>query len=431
MRFRNCLVCAGTVLALTASSCFAYEAGDSITIKFHGYNSLEFGQVVNGENSVVGRLHNVWQELMRTGFSVNASVWGSRLTLNMNVQVQMWHSFPQFQKDPPTEQIYFNAFLPEANGIYKFGDVNNPFLSLGVGYFLYKYNPESRNLGEYLFRSTPYPQFLTSQFDFCYAQPMGIYLGSDLFNHSLKQDFFLTMNVTDIPIYDFSLAYVVSCNFMHLLEVGAGVRFVDLISMNDSLTTPKSRSENEYVMNGDTGFFSFKGTMLMGRATLDPKFFFHSSILGNEDLKLYCEAAILGVENQGPLFNDINKRIPVMFGFNMPTFNFMDVLAVEAEWFDSPYPNDNYEVIRNNYPQPDVYAGASGIDSAKLNYYPNGRWKWSVYGKKTINKNLSLIAQVANDHMRLNCADWAMQDYEETLRKPWDWYYMLKIMLEI
>jgi hypothetical protein len=265
MKLRISQAVTGIALVLAvAHTCQAFDANDSL--KFNGYNSLEFGQVVRGENSRLGvPLNEVWQQLMRTGFSVNASVWDSRLTLNMNVQIKMWHGYPFYQRNPPTEDLYFNTFLPEANGVYKLGDTKNPYLSIGLGYFLYKYNPEARNLGEYLFRSTPYPQVLVSEFDFCYAQPLGLYLSSELFDHALKQDFFITTNVDQVPLYDFSLAYVCSYNIKNILELGAGVRFCSLLPMSDSLTTRKDHgSQNEYVSdNGDTSFYTFKGTVLI------------------------------------------------------------------------------------------------------------------------------------------------------------------------
>src|SRR3954469_17744921 len=47
----------------------------------------------------------------------------------------------------------------KADLVWKMGPVENPFVTLQFGLFPYKYSDAS-NLGEYLFRSGPYPTFL-------------------------------------------------------------------------------------------------------------------------------------------------------------------------------------------------------------------------------------------------------------------------------
>src|SRR5690606_23264128 len=65
-------------------------------------------------------------------------------------------------------------------------------------------------------------------------------------------------------------------------------------------------------------------------------------MLGSNDLVLYGEAALLGVKDYPIFYDDWTKRVPVMIGFNLPTFKFLDVLAVEAEYYGSEYP-DNFQ----------------------------------------------------------------------------------------
>ncbi len=69
------------------------------------------------------------------------------------------------------------------------------------------------------------------------------------------------------------------------------------------------------------------------------KFSFLQRLFGKNDLKLYAEGAILGCENYPGWYNNIYDRMPIMFGFNFPTFKLLDVLAIEAEYFPSPYKN--------------------------------------------------------------------------------------------
>ena len=60
--------------------------------------------------------------------------------------------------------------LSRADFIYSHGEGFN----LDVGYFPIKYNDNARNLGEYLFRSGTYPQYLTANFDFAAARVTGL-----------------------------------------------------------------------------------------------------------------------------------------------------------------------------------------------------------------------------------------------------------------
>jgi hypothetical protein len=48
-----------------------------------------------------------------------------------------------------------------------------------------------------------------------------------------------------------------------------------------------------------------------------------------------------------PGYNDLLKRTPIMFGFNVPTCKVLDVLSLEAEWWDSyPFANSYWGFIR-------------------------------------------------------------------------------------
>ena len=79
--------------------------------------------------------------------------------------------------------------------------------------------------------------------------------------------------------------------------------------------------------------------------------------------------------------------MPLMFGFDVPAFKLLDVLAVEVEYYTNPYFNDNktklYAIERNMPATPFII-----LDQAND---PNGHgvvtttahhWKWSVFAKK-------------------------------------------------
>ena len=133
--------------------------------------------------------------------------------------------------------------------------------------------------------------------------------------------------------------------------------------------------------------------------------------------------------NNSPVtdYSDMAKRIPVMMGFNFPTFKMFDVLSIEGEWFGSDRPNTTDGVSANDLPDEEIF-GAGGnnypyVDSVK------DHWKWSVYGKRTFAGHFSVVGQIASDHYR-----WELNDYQaqaqysgvEALREPNKYYYIIK-----
>ena len=102
----------------------------------------------------------------------------------------------------------------------------------------------------------------------------------------------------------------------------------------------------------------------MARLSVDPKGFLPSGfkdMCGNEDFKIYAEAAILGftnitaykdsmdpntglpvpgkfaIDSSKNYYSRISQRIPVMFGFTLPTFKLLDYLSAEWEWYGWPF----------------------------------------------------------------------------------------------
>jgi hypothetical protein len=171
----------------------------------------------------------------------------------------------------------------------------------------------------------------------------------------------------------------------------------------------------------------------MGRFSLDPQSLFPNNLFGHEDFKIYSEAAILGLINY-PLgedgktrYDDIKKRIPVMGGFNIPAFKYLDILSLQAEWFGSDYINDLNPIMFDNQPIPfSSNRGTKTPYNTKENH--NGDdWKWSLYGKKTIAEHFNIVFQFARDHMRWYREDYTLQDGQEALRSNKDWYYTIKL----
>jgi hypothetical protein len=190
---------------------------------------------------------------------------------------------------------------------------------------------------------------------------------------------------------------------------------------------------------------------LMARASFNPQTIFKSDMLGPEDLKVYAEAAVLGWKNYPYYYEDRMRRIPVMVGFNFPTFKLLDRLSLELEFRNPEFLNSSrisYEV--DGLPLPYIPRTTVPYDSTLLAYKSVGRpawdsagrtvqmdslmkeqgFKWSVYAKRTIVPGLTLYCQAASDHMRgIHFKGFPLS---ETIGRSWkDWYFLFRVELGI
>ena len=332
----------------------------------------------------------------------------------------------------------FSLYLIEASSISQFGDPEKVFFDIKWGYFSVKYNPQATNLGEYLFRGSAYPGILVSGFELADKKKlMGIRIGNS-FRDMFFQDIYFDSEIDRYPIYDFSLSYLMSLKFKKFVNFGAGIRFERLIPADKYKTTPGldtlytdqgfGKNKNYIYINednNDTTRYTFKGTNLMARITLDPKDFLPFEIFGKEDLKIYAEVALLGVKNYPLWYENRKERIPVMFGFNLPTFKILDVLALEFEWYGCQYMNSTKNIWEKRSPVP--YAGSSVSTSPEYDTYPykdSDNWRWSVYASKKVTSFLRLSTQFARDHIQHDQA----RIYDDVTPRPGDWYWMFRSM---
>jgi hypothetical protein len=269
-------------------------------------------------------------------------------------------------------------------------------------------------------------------------------ISSDLFGW-LHQDLMYSMETTVPPFYNGSISYLADCKVKNFIDIGAGVSFANLLSVDDNATTPKNVDKNRFIKaNGDTGYYTFQGTKLMAKLCIDLKSVIPLSIFGAEDLKIYGEAAILGLENypRNDTINTLNpsisqgkniwgydtlaNKIPIMFGFNFPCFKLLDVLALEFEWYGCPYPNSYKNRLGPgadySYPVPD-FSKRSNIN------YNADNWKWSLYMKRTFfNDHFGVVLQFARDHIRNETLVDEANDYEEAFSLNNQWWWMMKFV---
>jgi len=313
------------------------------------------------------------------------------------------------------------------------------------GYFPVKYNPESRNLGEYLFRSGTYPGYLVTGYEMADKVKLCGVHGSYAFDSpvKVKADLYAFTEMESYPLHDLSFAVIASVSPQRkFVEFSAGVDFAHALSLDEKKITPALDTAvyDRYYggdlrwvghadsISGDTTLYTFRGTKVMARLTIDPKQFFPQvTIFGREDLKIYSEAAILGAKNYDGWYENIEERIPVMVGFNVPAFKLLDVLTLEVEWYGNKYWNAQEYVWKARSPVP--YTGEIFPDEA--NWKPRTRddLKWSVYASRKIGKHIRISGQIASDHLsrtRYTPGPPSFVKYTEICSDSNNWYWMIR-----
>jgi hypothetical protein len=453
------------VNAQTDSGKARFEFPDGIIVRPHAYAHMESGQIVHGNlkyddiqtNGNQYGIDHVWTEdsYVSLGFEV---LDGEHLKLVFGIDTKLYFSYPQFlDHDRYTKNIRQDVAMDDVYAQYGF-DVGGRAALLGqVGYFKYKYNPDVRNCGEYLFRSGTYPAFVVNSFDFAEARLLGFHAGSDLFK-TLKLDAFL-VSATVFPSMNWSLAGIADYDVgrMHLIDVGAGIELANLIDIYTGHSFPvfggdptqvnsdkfpqyieSIRTVNDTTKDTTLKNYTFRGTKVMGRISLDPKALFPHTIFGENDLKIYAEACIIGTKSYpdsgfisghvytlvAPSYNKIWEKMPFVLGINLPAFKVLDVLNFEVEYFSAKYYNDASDLINK---------GSQPLPYNVFDYYNNPQAprksdiKWSAYAKRSFhNGRFSIVGQVARDHMRLPCAQYDLEYWNDLLVTKDDWWWALK-----
>jgi hypothetical protein len=430
---------------------------EDVSLAITGDAGFQAGQAVKYFYQVKGtqEYHNQWiqQSLLHLGLD---ALYSKKLRIKIGIEGRMWFSLPD-QSKGTSGQAYalydktFSYSIYEACGTYLFNNVFNNFsLSITAGLFRYKYNPDVRNLGEYLFRSLAYPAVLINYFDQTDTRLAGVKISADmpLADDFLKLhgDLMFTFETELYPFFDATPSFIGNCGIGNILDVGLGVSLYHLFPMNDSVTRPQISPRSMYLLkNGNANYYTYAGTKLMARISFDPKGILRqyigadrmASLFGNEDLKIYSEAAVLGLEKYPANYtvagddnrwgyDTLSHKIPVVMGFNVPGFKVLDLVSLEVEWYGCTYPMNLYDAVRkgnyNAYPIPSNFYGMPA------SWYTSDNWKWSVYARKMLaNNHCSIILQIARDHMRFQHLLDEPKVYEEALVRPNNWWLTTKV----
>jgi hypothetical protein len=397
----------------------------------------------------------------------------------------------------------FKVYVTQANFAYTLGAKDAPLLKGTFGLFPFVYNPDVKNLGEYLLRGPVYPGIIMSSFESNQIDPtisntLGLNLKSVLGN--VTQDVIFKSETDLPPQFDFSLAYLAQYEKKGAFSVGFGVNFYRLLPMKPALTnltdpafmkdnrsavTVRHPYEQKYIYvptdtvsfnadgtlranaqghdstNGtftslddttaiwssrDTTLLTHRGTKLMGRFSFDPKFLFGRGPFGANDWRIYGEAAVIGTKDYPGVYENISERIPVMFGFNIPTFGLLDDCALEVEWYGAKFRDDYYKLVKETSPIPvsnhsqeyDRKPDAQGrlesdttiaFSDVDVEHTTKDDLKWSLYLSKTLQNFVKISLQVANDHYRPweDSPSGATTRYESAFTDLADYYVMTRI----
>ncbi len=439
----------------------------------------EFGSIVRGAvANEVGKLtstdpkaqlHNEWVDHFGTFVEQDVLV-DRRLELKVGLGGVFEFPKPEYVISTYGSSMYKLFFFGPsvAKAMYAFGNPDAPVLSLGGGLFPYKYNSDAADLGEYLFRSGPYPTYIMTG-GVTFINDNSAYLQgfqANLHLGNLKVDALLTTETSLPPLYDLSLAVVGDYSIADgLVDVGAGVNFKRMIPINpdrtqrktnpdgsiawqnvyftrngkqyygdaeyyraqknfytrihdsvsatqyqsiaDSIVVWEDSTKSGYVGAGDRNYYTPAGTIFMARASLDLKKIIPVE-MGAAPVKLFVEAAVLGWKEYPIFYEDRWKRAPIMLGAHLPTFGLLDQLTVQFEYFNSPWSNNTYNLGSKNMAIPNFPDGLEPMFSTTTynDAADDDNLAWAVLLRRQIYPHLNLSAQLARDHLRTIGTNW-------------------------
>jgi hypothetical protein len=359
---------------------------------------IDFGQIKEGE---LKGFDAADQSITRTGvYLTTAGIQDERLTVRMTIGGLFWYPLPE-QSTPGTRIVRFGPGVGEAQAIYAFGDPEDPSARLQFGLFPNKYNPNSANLGEYLYRSGTYPGYLVtggwSYLNSASYMAQGLKLHLPMMGGKLKHEVTLFMERDFQPTHNLTPGYLATYTPTPFFTMGAGVVWSHGIPLKrSSVIAPKTRinayntdtdlplelsdrskpgfdyfgpgdarndsrvradgdpaigtvdpNTNEIIIsatdngtpNSKLDYYTFKGFKTMGMVSLDVGQLMGNASIAPGQFKVYGEIALLGVENQPFYYEKRSERMPIMFGVRLPTFGVLDNLAIEGEYLKSRFTN--------------------------------------------------------------------------------------------
>lgn len=467
--FRTCQRFFATLVLVSAFLGRA-EAEEALQHKLTIKSFIDFGHLVNGENRYdpQGKPEITMLPLNRGNVLAIQDVSVGRFDVSAGLAGMIWWPYGGGE-DADERVMQVRPMVPVARARWQFGSPATLSGALHVGTFNYKYNPDAKNLGEYLYRSGTYPGFLWTTEGWLLMNRAGNYshgamLSLSQFNGMFKHNFSLFMETQYSPVGDFSPGYDGSFN-TKWFELGGGVVFNHYLPLRPSALRPGVEvnfGENAYIRAMDTANdttyygpknispfdlsdtnvvstvlhrWTQKGIKVMGRTALNLGHILPAEIRNSDDLRVFAELAVLGWKNQPLYYEKRSERVPIMFGINLPTLKLLDVITLQGEYYPAPF-ND---IDRFNSSSLPIWRTDFVTDStSRLVFDAAGKvipitvhkddWKWSVFAKKTINKVMTVYAQAASDHLRLMSGPRQLKTSNVPLTSsPNEWYYLIRM----
>ncbi len=393
-----------------------------------GEVSMECGQFINSFY-LNGQLYDNRPWLLRSKgrLDLQAAI-GSHLTIKLSPEILLWYdTYPVETMGNEAFKYPYNqhsdVYFAQAQGIVNIALADFGEMNLVAGVFPYKYNRDTKNLGEYLFRTGARPAYISTDFDFAYARLTGFWVNGIFRDGLFTADCMLTSETKVLPTRDWSLSLLAGFHTAPFSASG-GIMFDRLIPVDHSMEKPEIPQNKYLTEDNEEKYMSFGGTKIAVQLSFDPKPLLSSTIndvFGENDAKIYSEIAILGTQNFTAYkyyfdtntglsdtnrlvvdsamnyYDDVAKRIPIMFGVTIPTFKLLDYLSLELEYYGWAYPNSTGRVyeFKQLLPHPAQKQSEVPIETFELD-----NWKYSLNFKKTVVQGFSVIGQLARDHTR-------------------------------
>ncbi len=429
------------------------SAAEGAAVDFSGVGWVQYGQM-HTSDTVPNNYDGNPVQNSGAQISVSAKI-NDRMSGAVGLGVYEGHALAGQLASGGRVTVSASPYIAAANFTYLLGDQETPLLKATAGLFHYNYDGNIKDLGLYLLRGSVYPGFLMSGFETADVVPLANVLGLWLRNDAgmFRSDVVVNCETELKPYFDLSVAYIGRARLSDVFSVGAGVNFYRLIPSNAKTShhpfDAVFEKRNEDVKNAyqrefiyvdtaggkqDTTFFGFDGTKVMADFELDVKPLFGSpALFGPEDLKLYGEAALMGLsfdKAHKAIYGGVAQRMPMMVGFNFPAFGFLDHLSLEVEYYGAQFRDDTWrmqpDIDRPESPIPYDLHGPDDTTTA-IRTYSRDNVKWALHAARTIQGHFKISGQLANDHFRPGGIANTPPTYEVATSTLSDWYWMAKI----
>lgn len=398
----------GMLVGLLCVSRAAAIELDSLDWRVGGF--VDAGRYQLEDTSATGELQNFMGANWKIGYPINEK-WALNADLLWLFWRQKLHALALFHVKGIRFDADMRGWLDYASGIQK----------ARFGIYDFKYNPDSKNLGEYLLRSTAYPTIIES------AQGKDKLAYS--FNRVLGGEYRLDLPLFRgraliygeqfrIPVNDVTPALFAAVGPRHA-ELEAGMALDRYWMLGKQHTKQWTPADSAYIKSQG---LRDKSEKFILRGRLDFPAMFDAS--PRHLPVVYAEAALLGLKNDTLYYKNMGERMPVMFGVDIPTGPVFDVFSVEVEYWKNPYLDRKYSIADEGKSKASPLPYVLDSDNTP---FKRDDWRWSVFVKRALNRWIDVETRVASDHQRLYLFTGDYITGEPMTRLSKDWYFLARI----